>query len=461
MAFDVLLVGEREMRDRVASQLDPMPEFRLTWVRGREEALGELEQGLPNLILVDADLADNEGIKLARRLASMGEPLKVVTLTVDSSAETAVRAMKLGVVDHVVLPQGADRLDGIVSQALSQWEQEKRREALLREQRSKYSFENIIGRSRKIQTVFEISRKIIESNATTVLIRGETGTGKELVARAIHYNSARSEGAFVELNCSAIPDNLLEAELFGYERGAFTDARGRKKGLFELAHGGTIFLDEIGFMSLGLQVKLLKVIEEKRVRRLGGTADVRVDTRVIAATNRNLEDAIAKGAFREDLYYRLNVIGIELPPLRQRGDDVILLARHFSRHFCREHGRELKVLSPRAEEYLRRHRWPGNVRELKNAVERAVLLGEGRVIVPEHICVSVRSMVPLDSPDASNGDKLMLTLGDDGIPLEEAERRVILATLRAAGWNKSKASRMLRIPRPRLLRKIAKYDLKP
>jgi transcriptional regulator with PAS, ATPase and Fis domain len=311
-----------------------------------------------------------------------------------------------------------------------------------------------------MEKVFEIARKIIESNATTVLIRGETGTGKELLARAIHYNSARSEGAFVELNCSAIPDTLLEAELFGYERGAFTDARGRKKGLFELAHGGTIFLDEIGFMSLGLQVKLLKVIEEKRVRRLGGTADVRVDTRVIAATNRNLEDAIVKGAFREDLYYRLNVISIELPPLRQRGDDVILLGRHFSRHFCREHGRELKVLSPRAEEHLRRHRWPGNVRELKNAIERAVLLGEGRVIVPEHICISVRSMVPLDSPEATDGDKLILSMGDEGVPLEEAERKVILSTLRAAGWNKSKAARMLRIPRPRLLRKIAKYSLK-
>jgi two-component system response regulator AtoC len=460
MAFDVLLIGERELRDRVATQLDPMPDFRLTWVRGRDEALGELEQGLPNLILVDADMPESEGLKLARRLASMGEPLRVVTLTADSSVETAVKAMKLGVVDHIVLPQAAERLDGLVREALAHWEQERRREALLREQRSRYSFENIIGRSRRMEKVFEISRKVIESNATTVLIRGETGTGKELLARAIHYNSSRSEGAFVELNCSAIPDTLLEAELFGYERGAFTDARGRKKGLFELAHEGTIFLDEIGFMSLGLQVKLLKVIEEKRVRRLGGTADVRVDTRVIAATNRDLEDAIGKGAFREDLYYRLNVIGIELPPLRQRGDDVILLARHFTRHFCREHGRELKVLSPRAEDHLRRHRWPGNVRELKNAVERAVLLGEGRIIVPEHICVSVRSMVPLDSPDASDGDKLMLTVGEEGIPLDEAERKVILATLRAAGWNRSKASRMLRIPRPRLLRKIAKYGLK-
>ncbi len=459
MAFDVVVVGSRAIRDRVAAQLDPVPEFRLTWARGREEVLGELEQGLPNLILVDADLPDDEGLKLARHLASMGDALKVVTLTLNSSVDTAVKAMKLGALDHIVLPHAAERLDGLVQKALARWEQEKKREILLKEQRARYSFENIIGRSRNMERVFEVSRKVIESNATTILIRGDTGTGKELLARAIHYNSARSEGAFVELNCSAIPDTLLEAELFGYEKGAFTDARGRKKGLFELAHGGTLFLDEIGFMSLGLQVKLLKVIEEKRVRRLGGTADVNVDTRVVAATNRNLEDALTKGAFREDLYYRLNVISISLPPLWQRGDDVILLARHFTRHFCREHGRELKVLSPRAEELLRRHRWPGNVRELKNAIERAVLLGEGRVIVPEQISVSVRSFVSLDSPDASEGDKLILTVGEEGIALEEAEKRVIRETLRRAGWNKSKAARMLRIPRPRLLRKIAKYGL--
>jgi len=326
-------------------------------------------------------------------------------------------------------------------------------------QSNRNGFSAIIGESIVMQEVITMAKKIVASNAVTVLITGKTGTGKELMARALHHNSSRNDGAFVEVNCSAIPENLLEAELFGYEQGAFTDARGRKQGLFELASGGTLFLDEIGYMTANLQVKLLKAIEEKRIRRVGGTEDIDVDIRVIAATNRDLEAAIRKGSFREDLYYRLNVIAVELPPLMIRGNDILLLAEYFVKKFCTEYNKPLMILSDDAKASLMAHRWPGNVREMKNAVERAVLLGEGTIIEPDDIRITVRQETSINSPEARNGRKIVLNIPDAGLPLDDVERKVVGEMLRLTNWNKSKAARMLHIPRPRLLRKIAKYDL--
>lgn len=324
-----------------------------------------------------------------------------------------------------------------------------------------FGFGTMIGLSPAMEQVFSLARKIAASNATTVLITGETGTGKDLLARELHVNSARSEEPFIEVNCSAIPETLLETELFGYEQGAFTDAKGRRRGLFELATGGTLFLDEIGYMTANLQVKLLKAIEEKRIHRVGGTRDVDVDIRIMAATNRNLEQAMRKGLFREDLFYRLNVISIELPPLREREEDVLLLARHFVSHFCVEHQKERMVLSPRAERFLLTHRWPGNVREMKNAIERAVVLGESQIIGPEDIRITVRLETTLAQPDGPGKDRIVLPVPETGIPFNEVERQVVGQMLTISGWNKSKAARLLHIPRPRLLRKIAKYGLSP
>jgi len=324
-----------------------------------------------------------------------------------------------------------------------------------------YGFGTMIGLSPAMEKVFSLARRIATSNATTILITGETGTGKDLLARELHVSSARREEPFIEVNCSAIPETLLETELFGYEQGAFTDAKGRRRGLFELATGGTLFLDEIGYMTANLQVKLLKAIEEKRIRRVGGTRDIDVDIRIMAATNRNLEQAMRKGLFREDLFYRLNVISIEIPPLRDREEDILLLARHFVTHFCVEHQKERMVLSPRAERFLMSHRWPGNVREMKNAIERAVVLGESQIINPDDIRITVRLETSIAAPDGLGKDKIVLPMPETGIPFSEVEKQVVHQVLTMTGWNKSRAARMLHIPRPRLLRKIVKYQLSP
>jgi transcriptional regulator with PAS, ATPase and Fis domain len=306
-----------------------------------------------------------------------------------------------------------------------------------------------------MQEVLNVVRKVIESGARTVLVRGETGTGKELIARAIHYQSARGDQPFIEVNCTAIPETLLEAELFGYEAGAFTDAKTSKKGLLQLADQGTLFLDELGDMSLNLQGKLLRAIEEKRFRRVGGTAEIAVSMRIIAATSRDLEQAIDQGLFRQDLYYRLNVVSVEVPPLRDRDSDIELLAEHFAVRYAEQYGKSLRPISDEAKTFLRAYGWPGNVRELKNAIERAVLLSEGPVIGRADVAPALgRRRQYLNGQDHFEID-----LPPEGFPFEEYERRIIGHALERNRWNRSHTARELGISRPRLLRKIEKYQL--
>jgi len=319
-------------------------------------------------------------------------------------------------------------------------------------------FPGIIGNCPKMQEVYKTMREVIASNVSTVLITGETGTGKELVARALHYHGKRREGPFVEVNCAAIPENLLEAELFGYEAGAFTDAKSRKLGLLEVAHGGTLFLDEIGYMPLHLQVKMLKCIEEQKFRRLGGTEDIKVKIWIIAATNRDLLQAIESGTFRKDLYYRLNVITIELPPLRERGDDIILLSEHFLEHFAKKYKKPRKTLSEEAKKLLLKHLWPGNVRELKHTMERAILLSDSPVLYPSDIPIDLRTRVPLDSSKVISQAPFLI-LPPSGCPLEEILRVSLKQTLELTKGNKSEAARILGISRPRLLRMLRKFGV--
>ena len=322
-----------------------------------------------------------------------------------------------------------------------------------------YAFHNVVGGSGAIRKAVELGQKVAEHPSTTVLIVGATGTGKELFARGIHYASANAGDPFVAINCAAIPENLLESELFGHEKGAFTDARTQKRGLLELAGRGTVFLDEISEMPVNLQPKLLRILEEKRVRRLGGLEELEIHCRIVAATNRDLALAVSDGHFREDLYYRLNVFRIELPQLRARTGDIELLALHFAESICREQGLPAKQLSDEAINVLRDHNWPGNIRELKNTVERAIILSESDVIEPVHIMLQQRSNVPASVATESRQTAGTIRIPSAGMTLEDAERELLAITLDIAGHNQSQAARILGISRPTIIRKIRKYRL--
>jgi len=316
---------------------------------------------------------------------------------------------------------------------------------LSRELEERYSFGQIIGKSKPMRELFALLENVAETDST-VLIYGESGTGKELVARALHYNGPRREGPFVAVNCAALPEALLESELFGYERGAFTGATRSKPGRFELADGGTLFLDEVGEMGLAVQAKLLRVLDQKEFERLGGTKTIRVDVRIIAATNRDLEADVASGRFRRDLFYRLNVVSIHLPPLRERREDIPLLVEHFVRKFGEKMGRKVRSVSPEAMRLLMDYDWPGNVRELENAIEHAFVMMRGDTILPE------------DLPETIRERKASVVPGGRGL-LEDGERQALLAALEQAGWNRGEAARILGISRTTLWRKMRKHGL--
>jgi transcriptional regulator with PAS, ATPase and Fis domain len=310
-----------------------------------------------------------------------------------------------------------------------------------------------------MQRLKEYIQKIAQIPQVLVFIQGETGTGKELVARCIHYNSCKSGEPFIELNVNAIPETLLESELFGHERGAFTDAKIRKKGLFELANGGTLFLDEIGHLKNDLQTKLLKVIEDKTFRRVGGTEEINVSVRVVAATNRDINTAVEEGSFRADLYYRLNVVSIVVPPLRKRGMDIIYIANYFIDQFNEEYNKNIKGLSPQAKKRLMEYDWPGNVRQLKNVIMRAILLESEDVILPEHLNLETRGRIaPAVKIDESG--EISINIPSDGISLEEVERKLLEAALIKADWNQTQAAKLLHITRDTLRHRIKKHELK-
>jgi len=325
--------------------------------------------------------------------------------------------------------------------------------------------EELIGKSPAINKVVTTAQKIANNSSLTTLITGESGTGKEVIARLIHSASTSVKQPFVDINCGAIPENLLESELFGYEKGAFTGANNRKQGLFELANGGTIFLDEIGNIPTNIQAKLLKVVESKRFRRINGLEEIKVSTRIIAATNVNLEEAVRDGNFREDLYYRLNVYQINLPPLRERGGDSVILAQHFIESFNQEYDRTIQGLAPSAKEFIQNYYWPGNIRELKNAIERAVLVESEEWVEADDLSVDSEQAKPSarvnDTPKVTTVDLNFsdFEIPDEGIPLEEIERNIILSALEKADGNISKAARLLRINRGKFRYRLERLGL--
>jgi DNA-binding NtrC family response regulator len=406
----------------------------------------------PDLLISDLRMSGMTGHQLQARLKSITPELPVVIITAFGSIQTAIESMRLGAFDYITKPFSNDELMLVVERALE--DRRLRREVIrLRDELAeRYGLETIVSKSPRIRTQLELLRQVAQS-AASVLFTGESGVGKDLFARALHYHSARRGGPLVAINCAAIPDSLLESELFGYERGAFTDARQAKTGLFQAAEGGTIFLDEIGEMPPGLQAKLLRVLEDHRVRPIGATRETPVDVRVVAATNSDLEAAISAGQFRADLYYRIAAVTIAIPPLRERTEDIPVLARHFAARAAAETGRKALTIDDDAIELLARHTWPGNVRELQNAIQHAIVLCRGDRItrddLPPRIVGGVSERVNLD---AAVGQRL---------PLEHLEREYIRATLAAVGGNKSECAAILGIDRKTLYRKLEEIDVEP
>ncbi|MGC9365022.1 MAG: sigma-54-dependent transcriptional regulator [Fidelibacterota bacterium] len=418
-----------------------------------EDALDYIEKEEPDLIFLDLKLPGMDGLSFLKTLRQKKYNIPVVVITGHANVDTSVQAMKLGATDYICKPFNIDELLIIVDKIVSEKQRDEQLEYFQKQKEAIFGFGDIIGNSKPMQEVFRFIQQVSGTPKTTVLIRGETGTGKELVARAIHFKSDRGNKPFIEINCSAFQETLLEAELFGYEPGAFTNASHRKKGLLELAHHGSFFLDEIGDMAPGLQAKILKVLEKQTFRRVGGTKEIMVDTRIISASSRDIEQCIADGSFREDLYYRLNVASITLPPLRDRKEDVLLLARHFLKFYNNEFKKNIRDISAPLQKKLVNHHWPGNVRELKNIIERAVLFEEGELLTGNNISLAER---PAEKP----GDPAPITIPEQGVSLYDIERSLIIQALHKANHNKTKAARLLNISRETLKYRLKKYKIK-
>jgi DNA-binding NtrC family response regulator len=402
-----------------------------------------------DLVLLDYRLPDSDGLRVLKKMKALQPEVPVIFLTAFSSIETAVEAMKQGAYHYANKPFNLDEIALVVEKALETTALRREVRQLRASRSEPYALSRIVGEGPAMERLRALLQRIATSPASTVLLTGESGTGKDLAAKIIHYNSDRASRPFMNITCSALPETLLESELFGHERGAFTDARQQKTGLLESAEGGTVFLDEIGEMSPSLQAKLLRFLEEKSFKRIGGAADIRVDVRVVAATNRDLEDAVAHGKFRADLFYRLNVMQVQLPALREHPSDVPLLVAFYVDLFNREFRKQVRGASPASLDLLRGYRWPGNIRELRNAVERAMLLVDGEWLEPAHFPMAVSRRSASGTYD----------LPDEGINLEQVERELVMQALTRTGWNHTRAAALLGLNRDQIRYRIEKFGL--
>ena len=414
-----------------------------------DEAVALVHERPFDLILMDIRMAKVSGLAALAEIKAFNPAIPVVIMTAYASVETAKEALKKGAYDYLTKPLDFDELRLIMDRAMEHRHLKEENRRLRESLGIRFDLRSLIGRSRAMTALLETVAQVAPSEAT-VLITGESGTGKEMIAGAIHYNSLRREGPFVKINCAAITETLLESELFGHEKGSFTGADRRKEGKFRQAEGGSIFLDEVSEMSLGMQVKLLRVLQERELTRVGGDEVLRVNVRVIAATNRNLLQDIAAGRFREDLYYRLNVVTLQLPPLRERREDIPLLAQHFLDHFAEINRKAIKGFTPQAMDRLLRYDWPGNVRELMNAVERGVVLSRSERLDETDL--------PLLASDEDSSDRMLMPSPGEA-SLGEMEKATILKTLEAAEGNKSEAARRLGITRRTLHQKLKKWGM--
>lgn len=437
----------------VLSSLLKGENYSIDFAQNGTEALEKVREGDYSVVLLDLMMPDMDGLKVLEEFKKIENSPVTVILTAFGSIEKAVKATKLGAFDFITKPFKNDELVLAVKNAAEHHRLLVENQRLKTSLRERYNFKNILGKSEAMQQIFDLIAQVAPSRST-ILVQGESGTGKELVAKAIHAASGRADAPFVAINCGNIPSELLESEIFGHVKGAYTGATSAKKGLFELAHGGTLFLDEVATIPLEIQAKLLRVIQEREFRRLGGLENIKVDVRIIAATNSDLHTAVEQGTFRDDLYYRLNVIVLKLPPLRERTEDIPLLVEHFSRKFCEDNEKEPCTVDPAAMKILMDYDWPGNVRELENAIERAVVLATGNIITADLFPKNVTATL------ADSTARLPL----DGTPLKERvtnfEKALLLTALQKTDWNQKKAAQMLSVNATTLSEKLKRLKIK-
>ena len=459
--FVILLSGKKEIMDRVRRYIHPTDDMHMQFASSPNFLSGRAIFNTPDLVLLDVT---NDTIKMRSALtefSSQFPDIPILAMASDPDHAFAVELVKLGVSAYFIVPDEQRKISQQIAMLYNDWVAKRQKEKLVELQQQVYDFTKIIGNSPALHVTLERAQKVIKNSTMTVLITGETGTGKELFARAIHYNGKNKNSPFVDIACSALPETLLESELFGYERGAFTDAKERKIGLFELAGDGSIFLDEIGDISLATQSKLLKVIEDRTMRRVGGVRDVPVRARVIAATSADLEAKMRSGEFRKDLYHRLKILPLELPALRERKEDIPLLVGSFLDSFNKEYNRKIRGLTPHALQVLMEHEWEGNVRELKHSIERAFLLEDSDWITEHDFDLEntkarqVKRKVIMNKPESlppKEVDSLMLLIPLDRASLSDVQRMFVQKVLDHVGGHKVKAAKILGVSRPRLNR---------
>ncbi|MCP4344472.1 MAG: sigma-54-dependent Fis family transcriptional regulator [Desulfobacterales bacterium] len=452
----LIIDDEENMRHMLTSMLKKSG-YLIETASDGHEALQVLEKKQYDFILCDLKMPRMSGMDFLKTAKDMLRETTVIMMSAYGTIDTAIEAMKMGAYDFISKPFKTDEVYLALKKA-EERERLKKENLFLRQKirrfEENYSLGNMVGKSEVMQSVFKLSANVAQYN-TTVLIIGESGTGKELIARGIHFNSKRSEMSFVPVNCGGIPETLIESEFFGYKKGAFSGADKNKKGLFEEADSGTIFLDEVGELPLFLQVKLLRVLQENEIRPIGDSKTRKIDVRVVAATSKNLDEEVKAGNFRQDLFYRLNVLQIKLPPLRERAEDISLLSRHFINMFKKSLDKDIKGISPEAMSVLLEYKWPGNVRELKNAIERSVVLSEGDILTVENFPAQLHTGTEIEPEDTN--------IPFEGYSLKDAqkvwEKKLIIKALNATGGNRSKATQLLGISHPSLLSKIKAYSI--
>jgi two-component system response regulator AtoC len=457
MARKILVVDDENLIRWTLEQHLVKEGYEVATADSAEKGMELIASELPDLILLDNRLPEMTGIEMLEKLNVQESGLMVIMITAYGLVETAVKAMKLGAYDYISKPFNLDELALVIKKALEASSLRSQVKQLRQEVKDKV--ESIVGDSEDMVKVKNLILKIAKSDATTVLIQGESGTGKELVAKAVHFGSARADKPFMAINCAALPVTLLETELMGHEKGAFTDAKTAKKGLFELADGGTVFLDEIGDMDQSMQAKLLRMLEERSFKRVGGIKDIRVDVRIISATNQELVKAMSDGRFRKDLYYRLQVVPITLPPLRERGRDIILLAKNFIDYFNRECHKSVQKISKEAERIMLDYSWPGNVRELKNVIERAMILDIDKELLPEHLSPEVLESTRIEPGQSTPVYLDGFVLPETGLSIEDVENALVRKALDMSNGNQTKAAQLLKMPRDAFRRRMKRFGV--